>query len=164
MEDETNPTTTPETPAETTPPVVEEKPEEKPKEEELSPEVLRKELTAARAEAANYRTKLRDAEAKLSGAKTPEEFETAKAELSAKVAELEKAVVVATVARKFELPSELAEVLQGNTPEELEAHAKKLAKFAVAPDPKNLKGGLDPDDEEAEFDPVAEAHKARRRY
>jgi hypothetical protein len=127
------------------------------------PEWVRKELTSTRAEAANYRTKLRDAEAKLAGAKTPEEFEAAKAELSAKVAELEKSVTVATVARKFELPDELAALLKGDTPEELEACAKTLQKYATPAEPKALDGGLNPGTAgDNADDPAAAARRAVR--
>lgn len=135
-------------------------PEAKP-EDEL-PEWARKKLTDANAEAANYRTKLREAEAKLSAAKSPEDFEAAKAELAGQVKELERKVVVANAARKFELPDELAELLKGESPEELEAHAKKLQKFAAPKDPESLGGGLNPGDAPVEFDPVKAVQEARR--
>lgn len=132
--------------------------------EDKLPDWARKELTRARTEAANYRTKLRDAEGSLAKAKTPEEFEAAKAELTTRVAELERSVLVATAARKFGLPDELADVLKGATVEELEAHAKKLQKFVNGTDEPRLGGGLNPgDDNAAEGDPVAAAQRALRR-
>jgi hypothetical protein len=138
---------------------------DKPEGDELPPEVLRKKLTEANAEAANYRTRLREAEQKLSEAKTPEEYEAAVKDLVEKNAALERSVLVATVAREYDLPSELAELLKGDDEDALKKHAKTLQQF-VAPkgDPESLDGGLTPGSGE-EFDPVAEARKARaRRY
>ena len=84
-------TETPEKPADETEasaptetPEVEEK-DEKPA---LTAEQLAAELTRVRSEAANYRTKLRDAEAKLENAKTPEDIEAAVAEFKATNAKL----------------------------------------------------------------------------
>lgn len=132
--------------------------------EDLDPKVLRKLLADTRAEAANYRTRLREAETKLSGAKTPEEFEAALAEVKAQNAALERSVLVANVAREHELPSELAELLKGDDEESLRKHAKALQKFVTSDNPDSLDGGLNPGGVE-EFDPVAEARKARaRRY
>jgi hypothetical protein len=132
--------------------------------EALDPKVLRDLLTKTRAEAANYRTRLRETETKLSEAKTPEEFEKALTEEREKNAALERAVLVANVAREFELPQELAELLQGDDDEALKKHAKALQKFVTPNNPESLDGGLNPSGVE-EFDPVAEARKARaRRY
>jgi hypothetical protein len=140
------------------------KPDEKPS-EELPPEVLRKKLTDANAEAANYRTKLRDVEDKLSKAKTTEEFEAAVADLKAKNAELERSVLVSKVAGKHELPAELAELLKGDDEAALEAHAQKLAKL-VNKTPETLSGGLDPSDtDDGEMDPrKLAARQPRRRF
>jgi hypothetical protein len=60
--------------------------------------VLRKKLTDANAEAANYRTKLRETEAKLSSAKTLEEFEAATSELRGQVEALERQILLNNVA------------------------------------------------------------------
>ncbi|MFI7598303.1 hypothetical protein [Actinoplanes sp. NPDC049681] len=69
--------------------------------------------------------------------------------------------------RRFNLPDELAARLRGATVQELEADAKVLQKFAVAPStPAALSGGLDPaDDSDTEADPRALARKygSRRR-
>ncbi|AWY07574.1 scaffolding protein [Streptomyces phage Yosif] len=154
-------------------PSTEEKPtEEKPAEgvtpevkpEDELPEWARKELTKARGEAANYRVKLREAEQSLANAKTPEEFEAARSELSTRIAELEHQVIVSEVARKFELPDELAPLLKGSSKEELEAVAKTLQKYTVPAAPESLGGGLDPSsDDDDEMDPRKLARRYRRR-
>jgi hypothetical protein len=148
------------------PPVVETSPEGTPKEEEL-PEHWRKELTKVRGEAARYRTSLRETEAKLATAKTPEEFATAVAEFQTRNAELERQVLITKVAGKHELPADIAVRLVGNTEAELEADAKKLAGvLAAASGPANLEGGLDPSlDEDNEMNPrkLAEKNAPRRR-
>lgn len=150
--------TTEETPTEETPT------EETPKEEEIPAEVLRRKLTEANAEAANYRTRLREAEAKLSEAKTPEDIEAAIAEFKQRNAELERQVALTTVARKYDLPDELAALLKGDTAEEMEAVAKSLQKFVKpAPTPESLSGGLDPASDEDDFDMTAAVRKARTR-
>jgi hypothetical protein len=141
--------------------------EKKSEDEDLDPKVLRDLLSKTRAEAANYRTKLREAETKLSEAKTPEEIEKAVAELKAQNEALERSVLVASVAREFELPNELAELLKGDDEEALKKHAKALQKFVTPNTPESLDGGLHPTATSGveEFDPVAEARKARaRRY
>ncbi|MEU5403720.1 hypothetical protein ABZ348_31015 [Streptomyces sp. NPDC005963] len=139
--------------------------EQKPAEESVPAEVLRKKLTDANAEAANYRTKLRETEAKLSSAKTVEEFEAATAVLKEQVEALERQILLNEVAAKYELPAALAKRLVGATPEELEADAKALSQFAVAPAPESLTGGLNPGDDDEDFDPVkAVADFRRNRY
>lgn len=141
----------------------EEKPgDEKPAEEVVPPEVLRKKLTDANAEAANYRTKLREAETKLSSAKTVEEFEAATAELKGQIEALERSILLRDVATKYELPEALAKRLTGTTPEELEADAKELQKLVAPAAPESLAGGLDPEDNDEEFDPVKAVQAARR--
>ena len=134
--------------------------DEKP--EEVPADVLRKELTGARADAANYRTKLRDAEAKLSEAKTVEEFEAATAELKGQIETLERTILLRDVAAKYELPEALAKRLTGSTPEELEADAKELQKLVAPAAPESLAGGLDPEDNDEDFDPVKAVQAARR--
>ncbi|MFD6636763.1 hypothetical protein ACFWDN_13210 [Micromonospora chalcea] len=126
------------------------------------PKWAREKLTKANAEAANYRTRLREVEKKLSEAKTPEDFETATKELREANVNLERQLLRERVARKAGLPDDLAERLQGATQEELEADAKKLQKYAAAPSTTgDLRGGLDPSDEEDVFDPVKAAREAR---
>ncbi|QFP95176.1 head scaffolding protein [Streptomyces phage Werner] len=146
----------------------EEKPEgeteEKDPEAEL-PDWAKKELTKTRGEAANYRVKLREAEGALKNAKTVEEYEAATAQLSDKIAELETQLVREKVARKYELPDELAARLQGADEAALEADAKALQKFVTPAVPESLGGGLTPDDGEDDFDPVkAVANYRRSRY
>jgi hypothetical protein len=151
-----------ETPEESETP--EEKPEAKPADD--LPEWAQKELTSVRAEAANYRTRLRDAEATLANAKTPEEVAAAIAELTDKNAKLERSLLVRDVAAEYKLPSELAELLQGDDIDALKEHAKKLAKFAPADEeqiPEALGGGLTPnDDSDTEMDPRKLARRVRR--
>lgn len=135
------------------------------KEDEL-PEWARNELERVRGEAASRRVALREAQEALSKAKTPEEVEAATKDFSDKIADLERQILVRDVAQSFGLPKELAEVLKGNNEEELKAHAKTLAQFAVQQEePESLSGGLNPSDEQGTFDPVAASRKARtRRY
>ncbi|WP_411120598.1 hypothetical protein [Streptomyces sp. x-19] len=116
-----------------------------------------------RGEAASYRTRLRDAETRLTEAKSPEEFEAALAEVKTKNAELEHSLVVGTVARKYELPDELAARLRGVTVEELETDAKALRALLAPAVPESLGGGLTPSDEDdGEMDPRALARRSRR--
>ncbi|MFG2923889.1 hypothetical protein ACGFYA_20565 [Streptomyces sp. NPDC048305] len=136
--------------------------EQKPADESVPPEVLRKKLTDANAEAANYRTELRETEAKLSSAKTVEEFEAATTELRGQIEALERQILIGNVAAKFELPQALAKRLTGATEAELEADAKELQKLVVPAVPESLSGGLTPDDGE-DFDPVKAARAARKR-
>jgi exonuclease VII small subunit len=130
--------------------------------ESVPADVLRKKLTDANAEAANYRTKLRETETKLSSAKTLEEFEAATSELRGQVEALERQILLNNVAAKYELPPALAKRLAGANEAELEADAKELQKLVGASAPQSLGGGLDPDDGE-DFDPVKAARAARRR-
>jgi exonuclease VII small subunit len=136
--------------------------EEKPAEEAVPADVLRKKLTDANAEAANYRTKLRETEAKLSAAKTVEEFEAATSELRGQIETLERTILLNNVAAKYELPTALAKRLSGTTEAELEADAKELQKLVSPAAPESLSGGLDPDDKD-DFDPVKAARAARKR-
>ncbi|GAB2329237.1 hypothetical protein [Streptomyces variabilis] len=133
-----------------------------PSEDEL-PEWARKELTKVRGEAASYRTRLRAAETKLGEAKSPEAFESALADVRAKNAELERSLLVAKVASKYELPEILAEALKGETADDLEAHAKALQAFLAPKAPPSLAGGLDPNDgDDGELDPRKLARLTRR--
>jgi hypothetical protein len=136
--------------------------EEAPAEESVPADVLRKKLTDANAEAANYRTKLRETEAKLSSAKTVEEFESATADLKGQIEALERSILLTNVAQKYELPEALAKRLTGATPEELEADAKELQKLIAPSAPESLGGGLNPEDDADDFDPVKAAQAARR--
>ena len=115
------------------------------------PDWAREKLTRANSQAANYRTQLRDAEARyrdlearFEGAKTLDEFNAAVKELT-EAKEQNAALVRENVAKAHGLPDDLAELLKGETREDLEAHAKKLAKYApVERIEPELSGGLDP--------------------
>lgn len=146
--------------------------EDAPKEgkpEDDLPEWAREKLTKANAEAANYRVKLRAAEDRLKDVKTPEQVEELMNQLRAereeedtKQAEAARALLIENVALKFKLPEELSELLQGGTREELEAHAKKLQKFAPVEEgePESLGGGLTPNNTDTE--PTDPGELARR--
>ena len=130
-------------------------------EDEL-PDWAREKLTKANSEAARYRTALREAEAKLLEAKTPEEFTAATGELTTAISNLERE----NVALKFALPDDLAELLKGETREELEEHAKKLQKYApkTPGGKKELGGGLNPtEDPVGTLDPAKLAAEFRKR-
>lgn len=123
------------------------------------PEWARTKLTKANAEAANYRTKLREAEQKLADAKTPEQVEEIlnqfKADREAdelKQAEEARALLIENIALHYKLPEKLAKRLQGANREELEADAKELAKdYAVEDDDEiRLEGGLSPRNRDAD--------------
>lgn len=134
-------------------------------EEKLTPEQLRKALTTARSEAANYRVKLREAKEKLESAKTPEEVAEATAALTARINELERSVLVTNVAQGLDadqtaIITALAEA--GKTEDELKAHAATLKKHAV-PEVEHLDGGLDPtDDDDDSNDPAVLARRYGR--
>ncbi|WP_159795663.1 DUF7239 family protein [Puerhibacterium puerhi] len=146
-------------PKDDTPPADESKPKEDgtptPKDEDKGgnkeddlPAWARDELSRTRREAARYRTERNDLRDKLKDAKTPEEFQAAVDEYNQKVSELELSLTREKVARKFNLPDELAERLKGSTEEELASDAEILKQFARparggGSDPK---GGLDPTD------------------
>ena len=167
MSTETPAPTTPTAPAAQEPaaePVSPEQPAtaEQPSADEL-PEWARKAISTANAEAANYRTRLREAEQQLGNAKTVEEFQSAVADVRTENQRLEHELLRERVARRFELPDDLAARLKGATAEELEADAKTLQKYAApAPAaPASLAGGLDPsDDSDTETDP----RELARRY
>lgn len=129
-------------------------------------------LTKTRAEAASWRTKYREAVAKLEAAKTPEEFEAAKAEMTTEFATTERSLVVENVALRHKLDgtpmakSLIALAENGATREQLEEHAKELAAFLpqVQEEEPEGSGGLHPDgDSGGSFDPVAAARAARAR-
>lgn len=140
--------------------------DEKPQDEKpaLTPEQLAKELADTRKEAANYRTRLRDTEAKLAEAKTLEEFDQAIAEFKSNNARLEREITVTRIAAKYELPDSLAARLVGDDEAALEADAKALAALVNNGRPAgNLTGGLTPNESDDDFDPVAAAHAAKQR-
>lgn len=137
----------------------------------LSHDDALKALTKTRGEAASWRTKYRELEKKLDGAKTPEEIEALVTEMKAESAAAEHALVVENVALKHKLDEDLTKILNdasaGKSREELEAHAATLAKYMpVEDEDPDLSGGLRPGSSDEEFDPyelAREARKARRR-
>jgi hypothetical protein len=136
------------------------------------PDWAREKLTKANSEAANYRTKLREAEEKLKNVKTLEEVDTLLAEFQAQreaedaeKAKVQHELLIENIALKYKLPAKLAKRLQGSTREEIEADAKELASdFAEEAEPEHLEGGLTPRvrDEDADSDPRELARKYGR--
>jgi hypothetical protein len=159
---------------------VEESTEEESSEEEPEekagdlPDWAREKLTKANTEAANYRTKLREAEKKLENVKTLEEVDALIADLkaerekeSAEEAKEKHALLVENIALKYKLPEKLAKRLVGNTREELEADAKELAAdYAQEAREIRLEGGLNPrgrgDGDNADPRTLAKQHGSRR--
>lgn len=143
--------------------------EEEPLAEELPADVLRKKVTEANAEAANYRTKLREAEDALKNAKSPEEVAAIIKGLTDERETTEHSLVVENVSLKAKLPEDLTALLAdysvGKTREQIEAHALVLAKYAPVTEDEDVtpRGGLRPQTEEGAFDPVATVQKNRRR-
>lgn len=123
--------------------------DEEPEEGSDLPEWAREKLTKANAEAANYRVRAREAEDKLKNAKTLEEVDAIVKEMTEDREKGERALLIENVALKHKLPAELAELLKGETREDLEAHAKTLKKFAPSDDDEDedephIEGGLNP--------------------
>jgi hypothetical protein len=138
-----------------------------PASEDDLPEWVRKELKTARGEAANYRTQLRDAQKSLEGAKSDEDIEKVRNELTARAERAEREALVATVARKYGLDDVLAAALQGASAQEIEAHAKALQPYVQKgppTPPPPLKGGLKPNEPaDDDGDPVEVARRALAR-
>lgn len=130
------------------------------------PQWARTKLTKANGEAANYRTRLREAEEKLLQAKTPDDMAAAIADFKTKNASLELELAQERIARTYKLPDDLAEELKKvKDPVAMEALAKTLQKHVASAGPESLSGGLDPSGDEEDFDPVKAARAARaRRY
>lgn len=156
--------TTEETTDEVTPEDADETTEEEAEKSQLSHEDALAALAKVRKEAAASRTRLREAEAKLAEAKTPDEVEAAIQSIKDANAADAKAMLIENVALKHKLPDDLASALKGDTREELEAHAKVLAKYApvIDSDDPDLEGGLRPGDSGDEAIDMA-AHVSRIR-
>jgi hypothetical protein len=84
-------------------------------------------VESANREAAARRVALREAEEKLSKAKTPEEFEAAVNEIKSSEQKLTVDLERERAARKHKLDDEVLEFLTGTTAEQIEAQAAKLA-------------------------------------
>lgn len=145
-----------------------EKPAEKPA---LTLEEALSEVTKTRGEAANYRTRAKQAEEALKNAKTLDEVNAIVAQMTEERTASERTLLAENVALKHNLPEALAARLQGSTREELEADAKALAALLPPVEeeivPEHLSGGLSPHDERNSepTDPgeLARKHAPRRR-
>lgn len=129
---------------------------------EMTVDDLKKVIKSLRGENAGWRTQLRDAQAQLKNAKTPEEFAAAIADVESKVAAKDRELVIV----KYKLPDDLAELLPtGLSAEDLEAKAKALAKYAPTSDEEDreLSGGLKPGTGEDKLGPRELAKRAQRR-
>ncbi|WP_028472118.1 hypothetical protein [Nocardioides alkalitolerans] len=129
----------------------------------LTIEDAKKALSKVRKENGDWRTKYRALEAKYADAKTPEEIAEITAAAQAESAAETHNLLVENIALKHKLPDDLREVLKGDTREELEAHAAKLAKYAPSDesDDPDLSGGLAGADGGGGFDPVKTARALR---
>ncbi len=120
-----------------------------------------------RDEAASYRTKLRETEAKFEGAKTPDEVEAITKELRATIAAHEAEKARNEAAEEAGLPASFASRLRGETPEELIADAKAFAEALPKPVPAKhagpVAGGLDPTDRPNDGTPK-DATESREKY
>lgn len=129
----------------------------------LSYEQMETELKRVRAEAASRRTRVRELEDSLKDAKTPDEVQAAISDYTEKLAQAELAITVRDVADDFNIPKELRSFLTGKNEEELKAQAKVLQTHATTAPPKDLRGGVEPDDDDdGEYDPGKLAAKYRR--
>lgn len=104
-------------------------------------------LAKVRQSEAKMRVRLREAEAALEGAKTPEEVEAVIQKMKDDTASETRELLLENVALSAGLPKEFHSRLVGATREELEADAKALAKLVgrpESPDDPELSGGLSP--------------------
>lgn len=99
------------------------------------PAWVKAEVESVRREAGNYRTQLREEQAKWVDAKTPDEVQALLAESTARTGQLEAAAARERVARQFNIPDEFMEFLTATDAEALAVQAAKLAAVAapVAP-------------------------------
>lgn len=124
-----------------------------------------KELGRVRAEAASRRTENRELKDALAKAKSPEDYEAAVNDYIAKLEAAERAITVRDVADEFGIPKELRDFLTGKTEEELKAQAKVLQGHTTATPPSDLRGGVEPDDDDdGEYDPGKLAKKYGRTW
>src|SRR5690606_31813876 len=79
--------------------------------------------------------------------------EEAKAAIALVEAERDRTIARLRFGYQYGLPEELIDRLQGETPEEIEADAKKLAALLPSANAALGRGGLDPTDEPQEIDP-----------
>lgn len=109
---------------------------------------LRDEAAARRKEVQRERQAKEDLQAKLSTAKSEEEFQVAVADYTRQLEQAQTETLRERVARRFSLPDALADRLRGSTEEELTTDAEALKGFitpAAPPTPQNPPaGGLTP--------------------
>ncbi len=132
------------------------------------------EVESVRRESANYRTQLREEQAKWKDAKTPDEVAALLQESTQRTADLDAAVARERAARQFNIPDEYMEFLTAKDADGLAEQAKKLAAVAAAATPPEPvvkqvvvtqpapSGGQTPGSEPAEEDGASLWRKARR--
>lgn len=143
-------------------------PEEKAAADKLSHDDALSALESTRKEAANYRTRAREAEEKLAKAKTPDEVTEIVNDMKRDRENAERSLLVENVALRHNLPDDLAALLKGDTREALDAHAATLAKYVPKSEEQEEqgtpRGGLTPDSEDDGFDPVKLVAQHGRTY
>lgn len=142
--------------------------EDKDERDDDLPDWARTKLTKANGEAARYRTRLRELEAKFQGAKTPEEFEAATKELAEANRATELTLAKERALRKHDLDeADLVLFDDVTDPEKVDAIAKRYAeRIGSGSGSTTLRGGLDPTDDDTDtMNPGELAKKyGRRRY
>lgn len=105
------------------------------------PEWARKQLKKANNEAASYRTQLREVQEQFKDAKTEAELDAILKPLHEKLdqsearsRELERKLII----KDHGLSADMAEFITGDSPEQWEAQAKKLAELAAASNPSQF--------------------------
>ena len=125
------------------------------------PGKLREMLSAARAEAASYRIRLRETREQLQEYVSPADHEA----VTRRVAELEAELSRRRLAAKYGLPERIAARIMGDSDEEREADAKVLAeelRMTSAAEIRVGRGGLDPAEAPLPTDPARLAAMIRR--
>ena len=122
------------------------------------------ELKKVRDEAAARRVENKELSQKLSGAKSPEEFEAAVNEYQTKIAEFERRELIRDVADAHKVPAALRDRLRGESREELEADAKALLEAFPQGDTRSGRtsdrppsGGVNPSNDDPDDEAVISA-------
>ena len=129
---------------------------------DMSVDTLREMLAEARKEAAKYRVRAREAEQQVSEMVSPDAVEAERR----RAQELEVELSKVRLGAEFQLPTDIAARIQGDTQEEREQDAKRLAELirkAAASEIRVGRGGVDPSAEATPTDPAALASRIRRR-
>ena len=129
---------------------------------DMSVDTLREMLAEARKEAAKYRVRAREAEQQVSEMVSPDAVEAERR----RAQELEVELSKVRLGAEFQLPTDIAARIQGDTQEEREQDAKRLADLirkAAASEIRVGRGGVDPSAEATPTDPAALASRVRRR-